>query len=59
MFFLLYGFWKLLKKTRIIPIEEVDLFSGKDEIDQLEASWIHQDPKNIFEKVTSRYLPLT
>ncbi|RDW58874.1 hypothetical protein BP6252_13350 [Coleophoma cylindrospora] len=53
IFFLLYGFWKLAKKSRLIPIAEIDILSGKDEIDQLEALWIQPDPKNIFEKVHS------
>ena len=29
IFFLLYGGWKLMKKTKVVAIHEIDLFTGR------------------------------
>lgn len=29
--------WKLVKKTRVIPLAEIDFHSGRRELDELEA----------------------
>ncbi|KAJ9610827.1 hypothetical protein H2200_005604 [Cladophialophora chaetospira] len=51
IFIVLYGFWKIVKKTRIHPLNEVDLVSDKVEIDQLEGTWEEPVPKNVVQKI--------
>ena len=42
----LYFGYKLVKKTKIVKLSEMDLWSGKAEIDRLEEFWVEQKPKN-------------
>jgi yeast amino acid transporter len=51
IFFGLYGFWKIFKRTSWRIPAEMDIFTGKAEIDAEEASWVDPIPKNIFEKI--------
>lgn len=50
----LYLIWKVVKKTRVHPLAEVDLDTGKREVDEMEASWPEIQPKNVWQKVSPR-----
>ncbi|KAI9784564.1 MAG: hypothetical protein M1839_001786 [Geoglossum umbratile] len=49
IFFGLYTFWKVFKRTKAHPSADVDLYSGKAEIDA--EVWPEQIPRNWVEKV--------
>ena len=49
-FFGLYLFWKVFKRTKIVPAAEVDLFTGKAALDAADAHWPVQVPRNALEK---------
>jgi len=51
IFFVLYGFWKIFKRTKFIPPVDVDLHTGKAALDAADAHWPVQVPRNIFEKI--------
>jgi len=51
IFFGLYLFWKIFKRTRLIPAAEVDLFTGKAALDAADAHWPEQIPRNVFERI--------
>lgn len=42
----LYLGYKFVKGTSIVKIEEIDLWSGKEEADRLEAIWEQPKPRN-------------
>jgi amino acid transporter len=44
--------WKIFKRTKMHKIEEIDLLTGKAEIDALEEFWVKPVPKNFVEKVS-------
>jgi amino acid transporter len=46
IFWALYLGYKFIKKTSIVKIEEIDLWSGKEEADRLEATWEQPKPRN-------------
>ena len=52
---MLYLFWKVLHRTRVIPLKEVDLISGIREIDlEEERDRVQdtvQDPQNMWQKL--------
>lgn len=50
IYFILYGVWKIVKRTRFIPAAEVDLYTGKAALDAMDSQWPEQIPKNILEK---------
>ena len=50
IYFALYFFWKIFKRTRLIPPAEADIFTGKAALDA--EVWPDQEPRNIFEKVS-------
>lgn len=50
IFFGFYFIWKVIKRTRIIPAAEVDLFTGKAALDAADAHWPEQIPRNFIEK---------
>ncbi|EXJ77813.1 AAT family amino acid transporter, partial [Capronia epimyces CBS 606.96] len=50
VFAALYVFWKLLKKTRIHPLDQVDLITGKQEVDDMDGCWPKVQPKNLWQK---------
>ena len=50
IFFGFFFAWKLIKRTRLIPAAEVDLFTGKAALDEADAHWPEQIPRNILEK---------
>lgn len=51
IFFLLYAFWKIFKRTSFIPAADVDLQSGKAALDAEDGQWPEQIPRNFAEKV--------
>jgi len=51
IFFVLYAFWKIFKRTKFIPPVDVDLHTGKAALDAADALWPVQVPRNIFEKI--------
>jgi len=51
IYFGLYLFWKITKRTRFIPSAEVDLYTGKAALDALDGSWPAQIPRNFLERI--------
>ena len=43
--------YKLIKKTRFVRVEEMDLWSGKAEIDRQEPLWPIRKPRNFIERM--------
>lgn len=41
-----------MKKTKMHPLMEIDLLSGKAEIDALESTWEKPQPRNFLERVS-------
>ncbi|RMD40541.1 hypothetical protein DV735_g4612, partial [Chaetothyriales sp. CBS 134920] len=48
IFFALYLFWRVLKRTHFIKLADVDLFSGKEALDSI--VWPERKPRNALEK---------
>lgn len=46
--------YKIIKRTKFVKIEDMDLWSGKEEADQLESMWEEPKPRNLL----GRSLPL-
>lgn len=51
IFFSLFTFWKIFKRTKPVPPAHADIFTGKAALDAADAHWPQQIPRNIFEKV--------
>jgi amino acid transporter len=51
IFFLLYGFWKIFKRTKWIPSADADIYTGKAALDAEDGQWPDQKPRNIWEKI--------
>ncbi|KAI5286081.1 hypothetical protein KEM54_000084 [Ascosphaera aggregata] len=51
IFFLLYLGHKYVFKTAVVPIEKIDIWTGKDTIDRLEELWEEPQPRNCLEKL--------
>ncbi|KAI1181476.1 AAT family amino acid transporter [Nemania serpens] len=51
IFLALFLGYKLVRKTRLVPLAEMDLWSGKEEIDQLEGSWPDVRPTNFLQRI--------
>lgn len=47
---LIFGY-KFINKTKLVAPSEMDLWSGKSEIDQLEGTWVVPKPRNFLERV--------
>lgn len=43
--------YKFIKRTRFVKTSEMDLWSGKAEIDRLEGTWPERIPRNFLEKI--------
>ncbi|KAK8062388.1 proline-specific permease protein [Apiospora hydei] len=43
--------YKLVKRTRMVKAADMDLWSGKAEIDRLEATWVEPVPRNFIERI--------
>lgn len=50
IFACLFFGYKFIKKTKLVKLEEMDFWSGKAEIDRLEATWEEPKPRNIIGK---------
>ncbi|KAI1149849.1 amino acid permease [Nemania diffusa] len=51
IFAALFVGYKVVKRTRIVPLAEMDLWSGKAEIDSLEGTWPEVKPRNFWERI--------
>jgi len=51
IFFGLYGFWKILKRTHWITPADADITTGKAALDAEDGQWPEQNPRNIFERI--------
>lgn len=51
IFLCLFFGYKLIKKTKFVPLAEMDLWSGKAEIDRLEGTWVVPKPRNFLERI--------
>ncbi|KAE8392547.1 amino acid permease/ SLC12A domain-containing protein [Aspergillus alliaceus] len=51
IFITLYLSYKFIKGTIIVKVEEIDLWSGKEEADRLEAIWEQPKPRNFLERI--------
>jgi amino acid transporter len=49
IFVLLYGFWKVFKRTKYVRSSETDIWSGKHAVDN--EVWPEQHPRNFAERV--------
>ncbi|KAK7999226.1 hypothetical protein PG991_014901 [Apiospora marii] len=47
---LFFGY-KLVKRTKMVKPAEMDLWSGKAEIDRLESPWVEPVPRNFIERI--------
>ncbi|KAI2607798.1 proline-specific permease [Hypoxylon sp. NC1633] len=43
--------YKLVKRTSFVKLSDMDLWSGKAEIDQLEGTWPERKPRNLLERI--------
>lgn len=51
IFIALFLGYKIVKRTRIVKLKDMDLWSGKAEIDRLEPFWPERKPRNIVERI--------
>ncbi|MCJ1401101.1 hypothetical protein MMC11_004313 [Xylographa trunciseda] len=51
IFFVLYGFWKVFKRTKWLNPADVDLHTGKAALDAADLHWPEQHPRNIIERI--------
>jgi amino acid transporter len=51
IFFALYGFWKIFKRTPFIHPADADITTGKAALDAEDGQWPELIPRNVFEKV--------
>jgi len=49
LFFGLYAFWKLFKRSRFVKASEADIWSGKHAVDN--QVWPEEHPRNFLEKI--------
>lgn len=49
IYFLLYIFWKVFRRTKVVPPEEADIFTGKAALDAVE--WPSEVPRNFLERI--------
>ena len=50
IYFCLYLFWKVLKRTPFVKASEADLFTGKAELDAMDGDWPDEKPRNTLER---------
>ncbi|OAA48972.1 amino acid permease [Beauveria brongniartii RCEF 3172] len=43
--------YKFIKKTKLVPLADMDIWSGKAEIDRLEGTWAVPKPRNFLERI--------
>ena len=51
IFFGLFLGYKIVKKTKVVKLSEMDLWSGKAEIDRQEPFWPVRKPRNWLERI--------
>ncbi|KAI0546916.1 AAT family amino acid transporter [Xylaria curta] len=51
IFLALFFGYKIWKKTKLVPLGEMDLWSGKAEVDSLEGTWPEAKPRNLLERI--------
>ncbi|KAL8900326.1 MAG: hypothetical protein Q9207_005753 [Kuettlingeria erythrocarpa] len=51
IYFALYAFWKIFKRTKWIPSDEADIFTGKAALDAADAHWPERRPRNVIERI--------
>lgn len=51
IFFSLYAFWKLWKRSSWIKPIDADITTGKASLDAEDGQWPEQTPKNLFQKI--------
>ena len=51
IFFGLYFFWKVFKRTKLVKASEADLQTGKAALDAADAHWPVQVPRNLLERI--------
>lgn len=51
IFLSLFFGYKLVKRTKFVGLAEMDLWSGKAEIDRLESTWVKPVPRNFLERI--------
>ncbi|KAI0490241.1 AAT family amino acid transporter [Xylaria cf. heliscus] len=51
IFFGLFFGYKFVKKTKMVPLGEMDFWSGKAEVDRLEGTWPEAKPRNFLERI--------
>jgi len=56
----IYAYWKIVHKTKLIPLEEIDLVSGKAEIDADEQFWLQKaaerGPLNWWQRFVDKFV---
>jgi amino acid transporter len=50
VFPVLYIGWKLIKRTKFIRADEVDLYQDLDEIEEYTNNFVEKPPKNVADK---------
>lgn len=51
IYFSLFAFWKIFKRTKWVKPEEADIYTGKAAMDAADLKWPDQTPRNIIEKI--------
>ncbi|MCJ1300671.1 hypothetical protein MMC08_003468 [Hypocenomyce scalaris] len=51
IYFALYIFWKIFKRTKWISPAEADIQTGKAALDAADSQWPEQHPRNVFERI--------
>ena len=51
IFFALYFFWKVFKRTHVIKDADADITTGKAALDAEDLNWPEQHPRNVFERI--------
>jgi amino acid transporter len=51
IFFGLYGFWKIFKRTKWVRPEDADIYTGKAALDAEDGQWPDLTPRNMFERI--------
>ena len=51
IYFGLFIFWKLYKKTRWVPSAEADIMTGKAALDAADEHWPDRRPRNLWERI--------
>jgi yeast amino acid transporter len=48
IYFGLYIIWKVVKRTEVIPVEKMDIYTGKEALDAI--VWPERKPRNVIER---------